>query len=121
MVASHVPPTGDWACNPGMCPAGNRTSDPLLCSPALLVLFDSHLKANIPNPVPSIPPKVVFSVESSAILPAAQAKIRGNTFDVSLTSLIHSGNCGGLNSVAQSSCLPRTSERDLIWDLCRCH
>ena len=77
MVASHVPPTGDWACNPGMCPAGNRTSDPLLCSPALLVLFDSHLKANIPNPVPNFPPKVVFSVESSAILPAAQAECVG--------------------------------------------
>ena len=31
VVASHTPPTRDLACNPGMCPTGNRTGDPLVC------------------------------------------------------------------------------------------
>ena len=34
VVASHVPPTRDLACNPGMCP-GNRTGDPLVRRPVL--------------------------------------------------------------------------------------
>ena len=33
VVACPAPPTGDLACNPGMCPAGNRTGDPLVCRP----------------------------------------------------------------------------------------
>ena len=30
VVASHVAPTGDLVCNPGMCPDWNQTSDPLV-------------------------------------------------------------------------------------------
>ena len=30
-----MPPTGDLACNPGMCPDGNQTSDPLVHRPTL--------------------------------------------------------------------------------------
>ena len=35
VVASCTPPTGDPASNPGMCPTGNRTGDPLICRLAL--------------------------------------------------------------------------------------
>ena len=35
VIASHVPPTGDLAHNPGMCPDGNQTDDPLVQRPAL--------------------------------------------------------------------------------------
>ena len=38
VVASHAPPTGDLACNPGMCPAGNWTGDPLVHRPVLNLL-----------------------------------------------------------------------------------
>ena len=31
MVASHVPPTGDLAHNPGCALTGNRTCDPFVC------------------------------------------------------------------------------------------
>ena len=34
MIASHVPPTGDLACNPGS-PTWNQTGDPLVLRPAL--------------------------------------------------------------------------------------
>ena len=30
MVASHAPPIVDLACNPGVCPDWDRTSDPLV-------------------------------------------------------------------------------------------
>ena len=30
VVSSRAPPTGDLAQNPGMCPDGNQTSDPLV-------------------------------------------------------------------------------------------
>ena len=30
VVASHTPPTGDLACNPGMCPDWESTHDPLV-------------------------------------------------------------------------------------------
>ena len=33
VVVSHVAPTGNLAHNPGMCPDGNGTGDPLVCSP----------------------------------------------------------------------------------------
>ena len=32
VVASHGAPTGDLACNPGMCPDWEQTCDPLVCS-----------------------------------------------------------------------------------------
>ena len=35
VFASHVPPTGDLACNPGMCLTGNQTRDPLVLRMAL--------------------------------------------------------------------------------------
>ena len=35
VVASCAPPTGDLGCNPGMCPTGNQTGDPLVPRPAL--------------------------------------------------------------------------------------
>ena len=35
VVASGTPPTRDVACNPGVCPDGNQTSDALVCRPAL--------------------------------------------------------------------------------------
>ena len=35
MVASHAPPTGDPACNPGLCAEWESTGDPLVCRPAL--------------------------------------------------------------------------------------
>ena len=35
VVASHVPPTGNPACNPGCALTGNRTSDPWVHRPAL--------------------------------------------------------------------------------------
>ena len=37
VVASHAPPTGDMAHNPGMCP-GNQTGNPLVRRPALNLL-----------------------------------------------------------------------------------
>ena len=33
LVASHVPPTRDLACNPGMCPTGSQTGNSV-CRPA---------------------------------------------------------------------------------------
>ena len=33
VVASPLAPTGDLACNPGMCPAWESTVNPLVCSP----------------------------------------------------------------------------------------
>ena len=38
VVASHTPPTGDLAHNPGMSPDENRTSHPLVPRPALYPL-----------------------------------------------------------------------------------
>ena len=35
VVASCVPPTGDLACNPGMCPDWESNWHPLVCTPAL--------------------------------------------------------------------------------------
>ena len=35
VVASRIPPTGYLAHNPGMCPDGNQTGDPLVCRQAL--------------------------------------------------------------------------------------
>ena len=35
VVASHAPPTGDLACNPGMCPDWDSNHDHLVCSLAL--------------------------------------------------------------------------------------
>ena len=35
VVASCVPPTGDLACNPGMCLTGNQTGEPLVHRQAL--------------------------------------------------------------------------------------
>ena len=45
VVASWVPPTGDLARNPGMCPTGNQTRDPLVCRSALIAL--SHTSQGI--------------------------------------------------------------------------
>ena len=44
VVASHAPPTGDLACNPGMCP---RLGNPLVCRPTLNPL--SHTSQGINN------------------------------------------------------------------------
>ena len=41
VVASHTPPTGDLACNPGMCPDGNQTGDPSILRLALNPLSHS--------------------------------------------------------------------------------
>ena len=35
MVASHVPPAGNWPRNPGMCPDWELNCDPLVCRPVL--------------------------------------------------------------------------------------
>ena len=35
VVTSHVPPTGDLACNPGMCPHWESNPQPLVHRPAL--------------------------------------------------------------------------------------
>ena len=35
VVASHAPPTGDLALNPGMCPDWESTGDPSVHRPAL--------------------------------------------------------------------------------------
>ena len=35
MVASHVPPTGDLACNPGMCPDRESNQQPFDLQPSL--------------------------------------------------------------------------------------
>ena len=35
VVASLAPPTGDLACNPGMCPEQDRTGNPLVHRPVL--------------------------------------------------------------------------------------
>ena len=35
VVAFHAPPTGDLACNPGMCPDWESNCDPLVHRPAL--------------------------------------------------------------------------------------
>ena len=35
VVASHTPPTGNLACNPGTCPDWESTGNPLVPRPAL--------------------------------------------------------------------------------------
>ena len=45
VVASRMPPTGDLAGNPGMCPDWESTGNPLLCRPALNPL--SHTSQGI--------------------------------------------------------------------------
>ena len=35
VVAFHTPPTGDLACNPGMCPDWESNLYPLVCRPTL--------------------------------------------------------------------------------------
>ena len=45
VVASHAPPTGDLACNPGMCLDWNRTGDPLVLRLALNPL--SHISQGL--------------------------------------------------------------------------
>ena len=47
VVASHVPPTGDLAHNPGMCP-GNRTGDPLIHRLSPLSYTSQGLKHLLP-------------------------------------------------------------------------
>ena len=42
VVVSHMPPTGDLACNPGMWPDWDGTSDPLVHRPALNPLIHSN-------------------------------------------------------------------------------
>ena len=49
VVASRTPPTGDLAHNPGMCPDGNRTDDPLVCRLALNPLSHTSQGSEVPS------------------------------------------------------------------------
>ena len=41
VVVAHTPPSGDLACNPGLCPDWNPNGDPLVLRPALNPLSNS--------------------------------------------------------------------------------